>query len=168
MHVVIILKSLLGSRFSFQILMALIFIYSQVGRRMSVNGEDLLTFKYDILSATEAVYNNIGMTLLNVTYDPLGRPLRWTPTEPFVGMQLKYDRFGQMQQWRWGDQRESFTYDNNGRFESVTYADGTKMSYSYRDDQSDKVTFFASFVSFLFSFAMPLLETLLSNLHAKH
>ena len=112
---------------------------------MRVNGQDLLTFKYDILSATEAVYNNNGVTLLNVTYDPLGRPLRWTPTEPFVGMQLKYDKFGQMQQWQWGDQRESFTYDNNGRFESVTYADGTKMSYSYGDDQSDKVTFVLSY-----------------------
>lgn len=106
---------------------------------MVINGEDLLTFKYDVASGTEAVFNHIGMALLNVSYDPLGRPIRWIPSEPFIPMHLSYDRFGQLEQWLWGDQRETYTYDKDGRFESVTYADGTKKTYSYKDDQGAKV-----------------------------
>jgi len=106
---------------------------------MIVNGESLLTFKYETSTGSEAVYNNIGMSLLNVTYDPLGRPTKWTPTEPFISMQEDYGRFGQLEQWSWGDQKESYTYDSDGRFESVTYADGTKISYNYKDDQAAKV-----------------------------
>lgn len=60
---------------------------------MRVNGEDVLIFKYDMASSTEVVMNLIGRQLLNVTYDALGRPLQWLPSQPFLPMQLSYDRF---------------------------------------------------------------------------
>lgn len=102
---------------------------------MLVNGENLLIIKYDKASATEAVFNHIGMSLMNVTYDPLGRPLRWHPSEPFLPVTVTYDRFGQLEQWTWGDQRETYTHDKDGRLDSVSYADGTKITYDYKDDQ---------------------------------
>ena len=113
----------------------------QIGRKMRVNGEDLLTFKYDLYTGTEAVLNEAGATLLNVSYDALGRPLRWSPAQPFLPVQLAYDRFGQLEHWSWGEMREDFAYDRNGRFESVTYADGTKVTYSFKDLTSVKVRF---------------------------
>lgn len=106
---------------------------------MRVNGEDLLTFKYDLFTGTEAVLNEVGATLLNVTYDPLGRPLKWTPAQPFLPVQLKYNRFGQLEEWTWGDMREQYSYDRAGRYEGVTYADGTRVMYSFKDLSSVKV-----------------------------
>nr|XP_027219710.1 LOW QUALITY PROTEIN: teneurin-m-like [Penaeus vannamei] len=111
---------------------------TQVGRKMRVNGEDLLTFKYDLFTGTEAVLNEVGATLLNVTYDPLGRPLKWTPAQPFLPVQLKYNRFGQLEEWTWGDMREQYSYDRAGRYEGVTYADGTRVMYSFKDLSSVK------------------------------
>ncbi|ROT60815.1 putative teneurin-m [Penaeus vannamei] len=105
---------------------------------MRVNGEDLLTFKYDLFTGTEAVLNEVGATLLNVTYDPLGRPLKWTPAQPFLPVQLKYNRFGQLEEWTWGDMREQYSYDRAGRYEGVTYADGTRVMYSFKDLSSVK------------------------------
>ncbi|CAL4063225.1 unnamed protein product [Meganyctiphanes norvegica] len=111
---------------------------TQVGRKMRVNGEDLLTFKYDIKTGTEAVLNKVGSTLLNVTYDVLGRPLRWSPGQPFLPVQLTYKRFGQLEQWSWGDMTETFTYDRAGRFEGIEYADGGKVTYFFKDMSSVK------------------------------
>ncbi|KAK3862550.1 hypothetical protein Pcinc_031597 [Petrolisthes cinctipes] len=111
---------------------------TQVGRKMKVNGEDLLTFKYDLLTGTEAVLNEGGAALLNVSYDALGRPLRWTPVRPFLPVMMSYDRFGQLESWSWGDMKEDYTYDRNGRFEGVTYGDGTRIVYSFRDATSVK------------------------------
>ncbi|RXG62290.1 Teneurin-m, partial [Armadillidium vulgare] len=113
-------------------------IVKQMGRKMRVNGEELLTFKYDLFSGTEAVINKGGNVLLNVTYDDLGRPLRWTPAEPFHSVSLKYDRYGLLQEWQWGEQKEDYIYDRAGRFEGITYADGSKITYSYKDLSSIK------------------------------
>ncbi|XP_042205374.1 teneurin-m-like isoform X2 [Homarus americanus] len=111
---------------------------TQVGRKMRVNGEDLLTFKYDLYTGTEAVLNEVGATLLNVSYDPLGRPQRWTPAQPFLPVEMEYNRFGQLNHWSWGDMKEKYSYDRTGRFEGVTYADGSKVMYSFKDISSGK------------------------------
>lgn len=112
----------------------------QVGRKMRVNGEDLLTFKYDLFTGTEAILNENGATLLNVSYDQLGRPLRYTPAQPFLPVTMSYDRFGQLAVWSWGDMKEEYVYNRNGRFEGVTYSDGAKVVYSFKDISSVKVT----------------------------
>ncbi|MCL4121473.1 UNVERIFIED_CONTAM: hypothetical protein GTU68_060354, partial [Idotea baltica] len=113
-------------------------IVKKMGRKMRVNGEELLEFTYDLFSGTEAVINKEGTTLLNVTYDALGRPLSWTPAPPFHAVSLKYDRYGLLQDWRWGSQKEDYIYDRAGRFEGITYADGSKITYSYKDMSSIK------------------------------
>lgn len=111
-----------------------------MGRKMRVNGEDLLTFKYDVFSRTEAVVSKQGITLLNVTYDDLGRPLRWTPTAPYAPVSLSYDRYGLLQEWKWGELREDYLYDHAGRFEGISYADRSKFTYSYKRISSIKVS----------------------------
>ncbi|XP_050695509.1 teneurin-m-like isoform X5 [Eriocheir sinensis] len=111
---------------------------NQVGRKMRVNGEDLLTFKYDLFTGTEAILNENGATLLNVSYDQLGRPLRYTPAQPFLPVTMSYDRYGQLAIWSWGDMKEEYAYNRNGRFEGVTYSDGIKVIYSFKDTSSVK------------------------------
>jgi hypothetical protein len=52
----------------------------QVGRRLRVNGENLLTTEYDRETGTVAVFKDDHVTeLLNVTYDGTARPVRWGP-----------------------------------------------------------------------------------------
>ena len=106
---------------------------------MRVNGEDLLTFKYDLSSQTEAVFNEAGSTLLNVTYDMVGRPLKWTPAQPFQPVELDYDRFGFLKTWIWGNMKEDYIYDRSGRLEGVKYADGSQITYFFKDMFSTKV-----------------------------
>ena len=58
---------------------------------MRVNGEDLLVFRYDVPSSSEAVLNAGGAVILNVTYDQLGRPLQWTPAHGFYPLAVPRD-----------------------------------------------------------------------------
>jgi hypothetical protein len=52
----------------------------QVGRKLRVNGENLLTTEYDHETGTVAVFKDDHITeLLNVTYDRTSRPVRWGP-----------------------------------------------------------------------------------------
>lgn len=49
----------------------------QVGRKLRVNGENLLTMEYDRETGTVAVFMDDRVELLNVTYDRTARPVKW-------------------------------------------------------------------------------------------
>lgn len=51
----------------------------QVGRKLRVNGENLLTLEYDRETASVAVFMDDRVELLNVTYDRTARPVKWGP-----------------------------------------------------------------------------------------
>lgn len=51
----------------------------QVGRKLRVNGQDLLTLEYDRESKTMAVFMEDRLEVLNVTYDRTARPVKWIP-----------------------------------------------------------------------------------------
>lgn len=51
----------------------------QVGRKLRVNGENLLTLEYDRETGTVAVFMDDRVELLNVTYDRTARPVKWGP-----------------------------------------------------------------------------------------
>lgn len=75
-----------------------------------------------------------------MTYDDLGRPLKWTPIEPFEPVSLVYDRYGLLQEWTWGGLKEDYNYDRAGRFQGITFADGNEIVYSYKDIDNTKVS----------------------------
>lgn len=109
---------------------------AQLGKRMRVNGENLLTVEYDKDTASEAVFmEDRAVELLNITYDEMSRPVSWTPghSSSFASVELTYDRFGQLAQWRQGELAESYNYDRSGRLAEVVFADGHKVVYSFRD-----------------------------------
>lgn len=51
----------------------------QVGRKLRINGQNLLTLEYDRESKTMAVFLDDRLELLNVTYDRTARPVKWIP-----------------------------------------------------------------------------------------
>lgn len=51
----------------------------QVGRKLRVNGDNLLTLEYDRETGTVAVFMDDRVELLNVTYDRTARPVKWGP-----------------------------------------------------------------------------------------
>ena len=51
----------------------------QVGRKLRVNGQNLLSLEYDRDSKTMGVFLEDHIEILNVTYDRTARPVKWIP-----------------------------------------------------------------------------------------
>ncbi|XP_045492328.1 teneurin-m isoform X2 [Colias croceus] len=107
---------------------------AQIGRKLRVNGENLLTLEYDRDTSTVAIFMDDKVELLNVTYDRMARPVRWGPRSGlFSEVELDYDRFNRLTSWRWGDLNETYGYDRAGRLHEIRYGDGSSLAYSFRD-----------------------------------
>lgn len=107
---------------------------SQVGRKLRINGESLLTLEYDRDSSTIAVFMDDKVELLNVTYDRTARPVRFGPNNGiFAEVVLDYDRFNRLIKWSWGDLNETYGFDRAGRLNEIRYGDGSSLAYSFRD-----------------------------------
>ncbi|XP_026326589.1 teneurin-m isoform X4 [Hyposmocoma kahamanoa] len=107
---------------------------AQIGRKLRVNGENLLTLEYDRDSSTVAVFMDDKVELLNVTYDRTARPVKWGPRNGiFAEVELEYDRFNRLTRWSWGDLNETYGFDRAGRLHEIRYGDGSSLAYSFRD-----------------------------------
>ncbi|XP_074109179.1 teneurin transmembrane protein Ten-m isoform X3 [Cotesia typhae] len=107
---------------------------AQVGKKLRVNGDVLLSLEYDRDSNTVAVFIDDRVELLNVTYDRNAQPLKWLPRNGiFSGVDLEYDRFSRLTRWTWGDISESYGFDRAGRLFEIKYSDGTAMVYAFKD-----------------------------------
>lgn len=107
---------------------------AQIGRKLRVNGENLITLEYDRDTATVAVFMDDRVELLNVTYDRTSRPVKWGPRNGiFAGVDLEYDRFSRLISWRWGDLSETYGFDRAGRLNEIKYSDGSSMIYTFKD-----------------------------------
>ncbi|CAK9830532.1 Ten-m [Anthophora retusa] len=106
---------------------------AQVGRKLRVNGDILLSLEYDRESNSVAVFMD-DVELLNVTYDRTARPVKWGPRNGiFAGVELEYDRFSRLTSWTWGDINETYGFDRAGRLYEIKYSDGTSMVYVFKD-----------------------------------
>ncbi|KYN06967.1 Teneurin-3 [Cyphomyrmex costatus] len=107
---------------------------AQVGRKLRVNGEILLSLEYDRETNTVAVFMDDRVELLNVTYDRSARPVKWGARNGiFAGVELEYDRFSRLTSWTWGDISETYGFDRSGRLYEIKYSDGTSMVYAFKD-----------------------------------
>ncbi|XP_014486538.1 PREDICTED: teneurin-m isoform X2 [Dinoponera quadriceps] len=107
---------------------------AQVGRKLRVNGEILLSLEYDRETNSVAVFMDDRVELLNVTYDRTARPVKWGPRNGiFAGVELEYDRFSRLTSWTWGDISETYGFDRAGRLYEIKYSDGTSMVYAFKD-----------------------------------
>ena len=116
-----------------------------INKKMRVNGENLLLVSYDKLQRRELLFLPDKTELLEIKYDEQLRPVTWVaPTLSNVGwaaVSQRYDRFGHLEHWRWGDMTEDYTYDKNGRLAQVKRGNATVLVYQYenRDNQPVKV-----------------------------
>ncbi|XP_065159892.1 teneurin-m isoform X3 [Atheta coriaria] len=107
---------------------------AQVGRKLRVNGENLLTLEYDRDTASVSVFMDERVELLNVTYDRTARPVKWGPRNGiFAEVELEYDRFSRLTNWKWGDISETYGFDRAGRLYEIKYGDGSSMIYAFKD-----------------------------------
>lgn len=114
---------------------------TKVGKKLRVNGDNLLTMEYDRETQTVSVFMDDKVELLNVTYDRSARPVKWGPISgTFTEVELEYDRFSRLSSWKWGDLSETYGFDRAGRLNEIKYADGSSLVYAFKDMFSNLVS----------------------------
>lgn len=58
----------------------------------------------------------------------------------FDGVELEYDRFSRLSNWKWGDLSETYGFDRAGRLFEIRYADDTAVTYAFKDMFSSLVS----------------------------
>ena len=109
-----------------------------ISKRLRVNGEVLLSVAYDKLQRRELLLLADKTTeVLEVKYDEQSRPVTWVAPSgaSWAPVSQRYNRFGQLEHWRWGDLSESYNYDKKGRLAAVQQGNVTILAYEYRDSE---------------------------------
>ncbi|XP_050300174.1 teneurin-m isoform X3 [Anthonomus grandis grandis] len=107
---------------------------AKVGKKLRINGENLLTMEYDRETASISVFLDDKAELLNVTYDRSSRPIRFGPKNGvYADVELEYDRFSRLSSWKWGELSENYGFDRAGRLFEIKYADGSSLQYAFKD-----------------------------------
>ncbi|XP_052457239.1 teneurin-3 isoform X4 [Carassius gibelio] len=103
------------------------------GRKLRVNGRNLLSVDYDRSLRTEKIYDDHRKFLLKIMYDASGHPTLWVPSSKLMSVNLTYSGTGQVTSIQRGPTVERVEYDSQGRIVSRTFADGKTWSYTYLD-----------------------------------
>uniref|UniRef100_A0A7N8WYT3 Teneurin transmembrane protein 3 n=1 Tax=Mastacembelus armatus TaxID=205130 RepID=A0A7N8WYT3_9TELE len=103
------------------------------GRKLRVNGRNLLSVDYDRTLRTEKIYDDHRKFLLKIIYDTQGHPTLWVPSSKLLSVNLTYSSTGQVTGLQRGPTTERWEYDNQGRIISRVFADGKTWSYTYLD-----------------------------------
>ncbi|XP_066534387.1 teneurin-3 [Hoplias malabaricus] len=103
------------------------------GRKLRVNGRNLLSVDYDRTLRTEKIYDDHRKFLLKIVYDAAGHPTLWVPSSKLMSVNLTYSSNGQVTSVQRGATVERVEYDSQGRIVSRSFADGKTWSYTYLD-----------------------------------
>ncbi|XP_034457716.1 teneurin-3 isoform X6 [Hippoglossus hippoglossus] len=103
------------------------------GRKLRVNGRNLLSVDYDRTLRTEKIYDDHRKFLLKIIYDTQGHPTLWVPSSKLLSVNLTYSSTGQLTGLQRGPTTEKWEYDSQGRIISRIFADGKTWSYTYLD-----------------------------------
>lgn len=103
------------------------------GRKLRVNGRNLLSVDYDRSLRTEKIYDDHRKFLLKIIYDTQGHPTLWVPSSKLLSVNLTYSSTGQVTGLQRGPTTEKWEYDIQGRIISRVFADGKTWSYTYLD-----------------------------------
>ncbi|XP_063776752.1 teneurin-3 isoform X12 [Pseudophryne corroboree] len=101
------------------------------GRKLRVNGRNLLSVDYDRTMKTEKIYDDHRKFTLKITYDSAGHPTLWLPGTNFMAVNVTYSSTGQIASIQRGTTSEKVDYDGQGRIVSRSFADGKTWSYTY-------------------------------------
>uniref|UniRef100_A0A8C0E0K7 Teneurin-3 n=1 Tax=Balaenoptera musculus TaxID=9771 RepID=A0A8C0E0K7_BALMU len=101
------------------------------GRKLRVNGRNLLSVDFDRTTKTEKIYDDHRKFLLRVAYDASGHPTLWLPSSKLMAVNVTYSATGQIASIQRGTTSEKVDYDGQGRIVSRVFADGKTWSYTY-------------------------------------
>ncbi|XP_029437000.1 teneurin-3 isoform X1 [Rhinatrema bivittatum] len=102
-----------------------------VGRKLRVNGRNLLSVDYDRTTRTEKIYDDHRKFLLRIAYDMSGHPTLWLPSSKLMAVNVTYSSTGQIASIQRGTTSEKVDYDGQGRIVSRLFADGKTWYYTY-------------------------------------
>lgn len=102
-----------------------------IGRKLRVNGRNLLSVDYDRTIKTEKIYDDHRKFLLRIAYDTSGHPTLWLPSSKLMAVNVTYSSTGQIASIQRGTTSEKVDYDGQGRIVSRLFADGKTWSYTY-------------------------------------
>ncbi|XP_070637792.1 teneurin-3 isoform X1 [Bos indicus] len=101
------------------------------GRKLRVNGRNLLSVDFDRTTKTEKIYDDHRKFLLRIAYDTSGHPTLWLPSSKLMAVNVTYSSTGQIASIQRGTTSEKVDYDGQGRIVSRVFADGKTWSYTY-------------------------------------
>ncbi|XP_057393169.1 teneurin-3 isoform X3 [Balaenoptera acutorostrata] len=101
------------------------------GRKLRVNGRNLLSVDFDRTTKTEKIYDDHRKFLLRIAYDASGHPTLWLPSSKLMAVNVTYSSTGQIAGIQRGTTSEKVDYDGQGRIVSRVFADGKTWSYTY-------------------------------------
>lgn len=86
---------------------------------------------FDRITRTEKVYDDHRKFTLRIHYDHAGRPTLWAPSIRLNGVNVTYSASGHVAGIQRGTMSVRMDYDQNGRINSQTFADGKSWTYTY-------------------------------------
>ncbi|CAL8261650.1 unnamed protein product [Lota lota] len=101
------------------------------GRKLRVNGRNILSVDYDRTLRTEKIYDDHRKFLLKIVYDAAGQPVVWVPSSKLLPVNVSRSSSGQITVLQRGPTVERVEYDTQGRLVSRVFADGRTWSYTY-------------------------------------
>ncbi|XP_030624718.1 teneurin-3 isoform X2 [Chanos chanos] len=101
------------------------------GRKLRVNGRNILSVDYDRTLKTERIYDDHRKFLLKIVYDVSGQPALWMPSSKLFPVNITRTTGGQISAIQWGSVSEHVEYDGQGRILSRVFPDGRTWSYTY-------------------------------------
>ncbi|XP_062905513.1 teneurin-3 isoform X7 [Mobula hypostoma] len=106
---------------------------SVFGRKLRVNGRNLLSIDFDRTTRTEKIYDDHRKFQLRILYDQSGHPTLWLPSSRLTAVNITYSSTGQISGIQRGPLGERIEYDTQGRIVTRVLTDGKTWSYTYLD-----------------------------------
>uniref|UniRef100_A0A3B5M1J6 EGF-like domain-containing protein n=1 Tax=Xiphophorus couchianus TaxID=32473 RepID=A0A3B5M1J6_9TELE len=129
--------------------------YSTYERRLRAHNRNLLSIDFDQNTRVGKIYDDHRKFTLHIQYDPLGRPVVWSPSSKYTEVNISYSAGGLLSAIHRGEWSERLEYENdrvvsrawvNGKIWSYTYADRSIMlllhsqrRYIFDYDQTDRL-----------------------------
>uniref|UniRef100_A0AAY4CU76 Teneurin-1 n=1 Tax=Denticeps clupeoides TaxID=299321 RepID=A0AAY4CU76_9TELE len=104
--------------------------YSTYERRLKAHNRNLLSVDFDQATRVGKIYDDHRKFTLRILYDPLGRPIQWSPSSKYNGVSVTYSATGLVTSIQRGNWTEKLDYEN-GRVISHAWVNGKIWSYSF-------------------------------------
>ena len=106
-----------------------------IGKKLTVNGEIAVTAELHPRSMIRSLYDNKGIQMLKVEeYGVPKRTILW-PKLPYHPVDQTYDDTGKVNNWSWGERKNSIVYDEAKRIVGIKDCQILK-NYTYAYDES--------------------------------